>query len=300
LQRVLAPFFEVLALGREDVDLSRPAEIRSTVRSVQPDMIVNAAAYTAVDRAEQDEVAAFAINSGGPEILAAEARARRALLVHFSTDYVFDGQKTAPYVEDDVANPLGVYGRSKRMGEMAIESSGCEFVIFRTSWIYGVRGHNFLLTLLRLANSKPELRVVDDQQGVPNWSRLVAQVTGAVLNALRGQADKRDGVYHLSASGGVSWHGFAEAIVARGAELGLCRRVPVIPISTSEYPTATRRPTNSVLSNAKLQQGFDLSIPDWQSCLRWCMEDLAAGLSGLSAITPRSTPALSSSAKQSA
>jgi dTDP-4-dehydrorhamnose reductase len=276
LQRVLAPYFLVFPFSRNDVDLSRRSDIESAVRSVQPDTIINAAAYTAVDRAEHDKATAFAVNSVAPEVLAAVARSRDALLVHYSTDYVFDGQKSGLYVEDDAANPLGVYGRSKRMGELAIESSGCDFLVFRTSWVYGARGRNFLLTLLRLANSEPELRVVNDQQGVPNWSRMIAQVTLAVLLALRDRPRELLGTYHLNASGQVTWHGFAEAIVALGSELGLCPNVPVVPIATADYPTATRRPVNSALSNARLQDTFGLSIPDWRACLRWCMEDLAA------------------------
>jgi dTDP-4-dehydrorhamnose reductase len=162
------------------------------------------------------------------------------------------------------------------MGEMAIESSGCDFLVFRTSWVYGARGRNFLLTVLRLANSEPELRVVNDQQGVPNWSRMIAQVTLAVLIALRDRPRQLLGTYHLSASRQVTWHGFAEAIVAFGSELGLCPDVPVVPIATTDYPTPTRRPVNSALSSARLQETFGLRIPDWRACLRWCMEDLAA------------------------
>jgi len=279
LQRCLPPFFRVFPFARKDVDLSSATTIRSAVHAVKPHIIVNAAAYTAVDRAEQDEAVAVAVNARGPEVLAAEAHAAGALLVHYSTDYVFDGQKTGPYVEEDAANPLGVYARTKRMGEMAIEDSGCAFLILRTSWVYGAHGHNFLLTMLRLANTTPALRVVADQLGVPNWSRMIAQATGAILLALPGDSDPRGGLYNLTASGQVSWHGFAEAIVRRGSELGLCPRVPVVPISTSEYPTATRRPRNSVLANEKLRTAFGISIPDWQSCLHWCMDDLAAARS---------------------
>jgi dTDP-4-dehydrorhamnose reductase len=276
LQRALVPHFVVFPFSRLDLDLSRRSDIESAVRSVRPDTIINAAAYTAVDGAEQDEETAFAVNGLAPEILAAEARSRDALLVHYSTDYVFDGQKAGLYVEDDVANPLGVYAASKRAGEISIESSGCDFLIFRTSWVYGTRGRNFLLTMLRLANSKPELRVVNDQQGVPNWSRMIAQVTLAVLLKSGDRAHKQLGTYHLSSTGRVTWHGFAEAIVAIGSELGLCPNVPVVPIATADYPTPTSRPVNSSLSSARLQDTFDLRIPDWRACLRWSLEDLAA------------------------
>jgi dTDP-4-dehydrorhamnose reductase len=288
LQRVLAPHFHVLAPGRGEVDLSEASEIRSIVRSARPDTIINAAAYTAVDRAEQDEASALSVNGTAVEIMATEARALGALLVHYSTDYVFDGAKAGAYVETDRVHPLGAYGRTKRAGEEAIESSGCHFLIFRTSWIYGARGTNFLLTMLRLANRDPALRVVNDQHGVPNWSRMVAQVTLAVLLERRNRAGEPLGIYHLSACGAATWHSFAEAIVALGSELGLARRIPVLPVSTTEYPTATRRPANSVLSSAKLQNTFNLMIPDWHACLRWCMEDLAAAYqAGQLAAAPR-------------
>ena len=288
LQRVLAPHFHVLALGRSDVDLSQATEIRSVVRSVRPDTIINAAAYTAVDQAEQDEASALSVNGTAVEILAAEARALGALFVHYSTDYVFDGEKTGAYIESDRVHPLGAYGRTKRVGEAAIESSGCSFLIFRTSWIYGARGKNFLLTMLRLANSDPALRVVNDQFGVPNWSRMVAQVTLAVLLELRNRPGEALGTYHLSACGTATWHSFAVAIVALGSELGLALRAPVLPVTTPEYHTATRRPANSILSSAKLQDTFGLKIPDWQTCLRWCMEDMAAAYqAGQLAAIPR-------------
>jgi len=287
LQRVLAPHFLVLAPGRSEINLSHASEIRSVVRATRPDTIINAAAYTAVDRAEQDEAAALSVNGSAVEILAAEARALGALLVHYSTDYVFDGAKSGAYVETDTVHPLGAYGRTKLAGEVALESSGCRFMIFRTSWLYAARGTNFLLTILRLANSAPPLRVVNDQFGVPNWSRMVAQVTLAVLLKLRSQPVAPLGIYHLSASGAATWHSFAEAIVSMGSELGLARRVLVLPVATSEYPTATRRPANSILSSTKLENTFDLRIPDWQACLRWCMEDLAAShQAGMLSVAP--------------
>ena len=276
LQRVLAPHFLVFPFGRREVDISRPTDIEAAVRSVQPDMIINAAAYTAVDRAEHDEEAAYSVNTVAPEVLATAARSRAALLVHYSSDYVFDGQKSSLYLEDDVAEPLGVYGKSKRMGEMAVEASGCDFLIFRTSWVYGARGRNFLLTMLRLANSEPELRVVHDQLGVPNWSRMIAQITLGCLLAIGEQPRKLLGTYHLSAGGQATWHGFAESIVSLGSATGLCPAVPVVPISTADFPIGTRRPANSALSSSRLQSAFGLQVPDWRTCLRWCMEDLAA------------------------
>lgn len=279
LQRCLAPTFGVLAVGRSDVDLSSATEISAAIRAYQPQIIINAAAYTAVDRAESDEAAAAAVNAHAPEALAAEARSIGALLIHYSTDYVFDGEKSTPYVEDDPTNPLGVYAKTKRLGEMAIEASGCAYFIFRTSWVYGARGTNFLLTMLRLANSTPTLRVVADQFGVPNWSRLIAEATTAILLMPHHPDDQRRGIYHLTARGQTSWHGFADAIVARGSHLGLCQRVPVVPISTREYPTPTLRPLNSVLASAKVASTFGVSIPEWETCLDWCMQDMAAARS---------------------
>jgi dTDP-4-dehydrorhamnose reductase len=276
LQRVLAPLAEVIALGRSDLDLARPQDIRRTVQSVRPTVIVNAAAYTEVDRAESDAAGAFGVNSEAPGTLAEEAAAIGAGLVHYSTDYVFDGAKCGGYVEQDATNPLGVYGRSKRAGELAIEATGCAHLILRTSWVYGARGRNFMLTMLRLANTTGQLRVVQDQLGVPTWSRMVSTATGYLLARTCGSLRDCSGTYHLASSGETSWHGFAQQIVTSAAALGLCPAVPVIPVPTSEYPTATRRPPNSVLLHSKLTERFDLQLPDWRVSLRWCLEDLAA------------------------
>ena len=275
LQRVLAPLGEVVALGRAELDLCRPEEIRSTLATTRPELIVNAAAYTAVDRAEQDEATAFAVNAEAPGVLASQAAQIGASLIHYSTDYVFDGTKAGPYVEEDRTNPLGAYGRSKRAGELAIGKAACPHLIFRTSWVYGSRGQNFLLTMLRLANSKPELRVVRDQIGAPTWSRTVAGVTASVLVSTGGRLRDHTGIYHLTASGQTSWHGFAEQIVTLGASLRLCPRVPVVPIATAEYPTSTPRPPNSVLAHDKLTRTFGLALPDWQVGVRSCLEELS-------------------------
>jgi dTDP-4-dehydrorhamnose reductase len=276
LRRALAPLGEVIALARAELDLCRADAIRDTLRLRRPDLIVNAAAYTAVDRAEQDEAAAFDVNAAAPGVLAAQAAEIGASLVHYSTDYVFDGTKAGAYVEEDRTNPLGAYGRSKHAGEVAIEKAGCPFLIFRTSWVYASRGQNFLLTMLRLANSKPELRVVCDQVGVPTWARMIADVTAAVLHSLGGKLGTRAGLYHLTASGQTSWHGFAEEIVALGAAMNLCPRVPVVPITTREFPTATQRPPNSTLSHAKLVRSFGIELPEWQAGVRACMQELAS------------------------
>jgi dTDP-4-dehydrorhamnose reductase len=279
LLRALAPLGEVIALGRADLDLNYPQDIRGTVRAARPTVIVNAAAYTAVERAEAEEAAAFAVNAEAPGVLASEATTTGASLVHYSTDYVFDGAKSEPYVEQDAANPLGAYGRSKRGGELGIEASGCAHLILRTSWVYAARGNNFLLTMLRLANSQPELRVVDDQLGTPTWSRLIAEVTAFLLAATRGSLRECSGTYHLASSGGTSWHGFAQEIVTLGATMNLCPLVPVMPIPTSEYHSATRRPANSMLLASKLAERFGLRLPDWREGVRLCMEDLIAGRS---------------------
>ena len=276
LLRALGPLGEVIALGRADLDLSYPQDIRGAVRAARPTVIVNAAAYTAVERAEAEEAAAFAVNAEAPGVLASEAAASGASLVHYSTDYVFDGAKSGPYIEQDAVNPLGAYGRSKRGGELAIEASGCAHLILRTSWVYAARGSNFLLTMLRLANSQPELRVVDDQLGTPNWSRLIAEVTAILLAATRGSLRECSGTYHLASSGGTSWHGFAQEIVTLGAAMHLCPLVPVIPIPTSQYRSATRRPANSMLLASKLAERFGLRLPDWREGVRLCMEDLIA------------------------
>jgi dTDP-4-dehydrorhamnose reductase len=277
LQRVLASCAETIAPARAELDLGRPQELRDAVRAARPDVIVNAAAYTAVDLAEDDPAAAFATNAEAVGVLAAQAAALGAGLVHYSTDYVFDGSKSGPYAEEDATNPLGVYGRSKRAGELAIQAAGCAHLILRTSWVYGVRNGNFLLTMLRLANTTPQLRVVADQFGVPTWSRMVAEVTGHLLVALRGRLADDSGIYHLCSSGHTTWHGFAEQIVALGAVRSLCRNVPVVPITTAEYPTKTRRPPNSILATDKLAKRFGLRLPDWQDCLHWCLDDLVAG-----------------------
>ena len=274
LQRVLAPVATVVALGREDLDLAQPDRIRDAVGATRPDLIINAAAYTAVDRSEGDEDAAFAINAHAPAVLAESAGRLRIPLIHYSTDYVFDGTKDGPYTELDAPNPLGVYGRSKLAGERAIQASGCAHLIFRISWIYAARGKNFLLTMLKLAREKPELRVVRDQIGVPTWARMVAEATGVIVAATRSDLTRHSGLYHLAAAGSTSWHGFASRIVALGAERGLCPAVPVTPITTAEYATPTRRPPNSQLDCSKLATAFGIALPAWEASLRWCLDDM--------------------------
>jgi len=261
LARTLAPMGEVIATDRAALDLSKPETIAPMIRALRPDIILNAAAYTAVDQAESEPALAATINATAPGILAEEAKRYGALLVHYSTDYVFDGTKGAPYTENDVPAPLSVYGRTKRKGEQAIEASGCEHLILRTSWVYGPRGKNFLLTILRLAREKPLLKIVADQIGAPTSTQTLAEATASILQ--RRQAGQ-SGLFHLTASGHTSWHGFAKLIVDLAGPP--CPEVEAIP--TSAYPTAAKRPLNSRLDCTKVSAQFGLALRDWESAAR--------------------------------
>ncbi len=273
LQRTLAPVGKVIALDAKDLDLSKPDLIRETVRSIRPDIIVNPAAYTAVDKAENEAELAQAVNATAPGVLADEARRLNAWMVHYSTDYVFDGTKAGPYEENDAPNPQSVYGKTKLAGEEAVRAVGGKHLILRTSWVYGARGHNFMLTMLRLARERPELRVVNDQVGAPTWCRSLAEITGQMLAQLHFPGTKASaevsGTYHLSASGSVSWHGFATEIL-RLADVQPAPKVAAIP--SHEYPTPAVRPKNSVLSNDKLGRTFGLAVGDWLDSLRLCLQ----------------------------
>jgi len=267
LARALAPLGEVTATNRATLDLSRPETIAPAIRTLKPDVILNAAAYTAVDQAESEPVLATAINTTAPAILAEEAKRSGALLVHYSTDYVFDGTKASPYTEEDATNPLSVYGQTKLDGERAIQASGCEHLILRTSWVYGPRGKNFLLTILRLAHDKPVLRVVDDQIGAPTAVHTLAAATASILQCRQaGQS----GLFHLTASGHTSWHGFAKLIVSLAGPP--YPEVEAIP--TSAYPTAAKRPLNSRLDCTKVAAQFGLQLPDWERVVREVMAQL--------------------------
>lgn len=274
LARALLPLGNVAAFDHAGLDLAVAAAVRRKLDEVRPDAIVNAAAYTAVDRAESEPELASAINAAAPALLAQEAARRGALLIHYSTDYVFDGAKAAPYVETDPTAPLGAYGRSKLAGEEGIRAAGCEHLIFRTSWVYGARGANFLRTILRLAAEREELRVVNDQIGAPTWARLIAEATAhALKQAMRERRDGafRSGTYHLAAAGETSWHGFASAIVAGRGGL---RVKAVTPIATADYPLPAPRPANSRLDTAAFRARFDLVLPDWRDCLPLCLEEI--------------------------
>jgi dTDP-4-dehydrorhamnose reductase len=279
LARSLQGLGHVVALDRSGLDLADSEQIRRVVRELSPALIVNAAAYTAVDSAESDVAAAMRLNAEAPDILAQEAKRLGALLVHYSTDYVFDGMKDGPYEEDDAANPLNVYGKSKLAGEQAIAASGCAHLILRTSWVYGARGKNFLRTMLQLGAQREELSVVADQIGAPTWSRTIAAITSDVLSQLlakdRDEWLRCSGIYHLTASGATSWCGFAQAIFDTStlAHKPMIRAIPTAAYSGS--PTAAVRPKNSRLSNHKLVATFGLTAPDWREALELCMADLS-------------------------
>lgn len=274
LQRSLQPLGEVIALDRSRLDLSNPDDIRKVVRNIRPTIICNPAAYTGVDKAETEVDLAMTINATAPAILAEEAHRLGSLLVHYSTDYVFDGTKDSPYREVDPTSPLGSYGRSKLAGERAIQASHCRHLIFRICWVYGLRGHNFLRTILRLADERDELRIVSDQIGMPSWSRMISQATSLALARYSGQ----QGLYHLASPDSTSWHGFASEILIQAKSLGLIEKSPrVHPIASADYPTQARRPLNSRLNSALFARDFELELPGWHSQLVLCIN--AAGLS---------------------
>lgn len=269
----LQPLGEVKALSRVDADLANPAALREVLgriaKTFQPTVIVNAAAYTAVDKAQTETELAHAANSASPAVLAELAKTWNATLVHYSTDYVFDGSGTQPWQESDTTNPLSVYGQTKRDGELAIAALCPKHLILRTSWVVGTHGGNFLKTMLRLAAERDALRVVADQVGAPTSTELLADVTVKLLQAMADAADNdaRWGTYHVAAAGEVSWHGYAQHVIAgalqRGAQLKASPEA-VSPITTAEYPVPAPRPLNSRLNTHKLQTTFGVALPDWQ------------------------------------
>lgn len=274
LKRSLACLGELAACDRRQLDLANPDALCNAVRANAPDVIVNAAAYTAVDKAETEAELATAINAAAPAILAEEARRLGALLIHYSTDYVFDGTKPTPYTEDDSTAPLSAYGRSKRAGELAIAAAGSRHLIFRTSWVYGLHGANFMKTMLRLGRRScetgDELRVVDDQVGAPTWTRHLADVTAMIL----ARKEVPDGLYHLAAAGETSWHDYAEAIFAEALRTGLLDKSPVVRrITSADYPLPAARPANSRLDCSRFRRDFGLALPDWRAGLIDCLAD---------------------------
>jgi dTDP-4-dehydrorhamnose reductase len=265
LARLLPAHGEVIALDRSQLDLADPDALRSTLRGFRPQIVVNAAAYTAVDRAEDERELAFTVNGRAPEILAEEAKRLGALLVHYSTDYVFDGSASAPYAEDSPTAPVSVYGESKLAGEQAIAASGCAYLTLRTSWVYALRGRNFLLAIRRIAAERDEIRVVDDQLGVPNWARALADATARIVALGASRLAERAGLYHLTASGVTTWFDFARAII------GPAERPRLVAIKTEQYPTRARRPAYSVLSSRKFSRTFGFELPDWRVMLQDCL-----------------------------
>jgi dTDP-4-dehydrorhamnose reductase len=274
LRRTLAPLGRLTSVDYPEVDFTKPDSLRRWIRDTQPDLIVNAVAYTAVDKAESEPALAQQINGDAPGLLAEEAKRRGALLVHYSTDYIFDGFKTSPYVEEDAPNPLSAYGRSKLVGDNAIRQVGGHHLIFRLCWVYGNRGSNFMRTMMRLAREQEKLRVVRDQTGCPTGSRLVAEATALALAQVRTpeEAARRTGTYHLCSAGQTSWHGFASAIVEQmPAATRKCREIEAI--AAADYPAPARRPAYSVMSCAKLAGTFGLALPDWRDGLRLVLEE---------------------------
>ncbi len=271
---------ELHALTRAQADFSKPEQLRSIVADLKPAVILNAAAHTAVDKAESEPELSELVNAKSPAALAEEAVRYGGLLVHYSTDYVFDGSKPSPWVEDDATGPLGVYGSSKLAGEQAIVAIGGPHLIFRTSWVYAPHGKNFLLTILRLAKERDRLTIVADQHGAPTSARAIAVGTLQVLENLRGRQLERSpswaGLYHLSCAGETTWHGFAQAIVDEAAAADMLggKRPEVAPIPTAQYPTPARRPTNSVLNNDKLLREFGVALPNWHEAMRQVMSEL--------------------------
>jgi dTDP-4-dehydrorhamnose reductase len=265
LQRTLLPFGDIIALNRQNADLQNLAELNRILESVNPDLIVNAAAYTAVDKAETDTETAFKINAKAVAMMAGYASHNNALLVHYSTDYVFDGQKSGAFVETDATNPLGVYGLSKKMGEEAIAQSRCKALIFRTSWVFSSHGNNFIKTILRLAKEKNSLNIVADQFGAPTSAELIADVTALAIAGYR-SGNITSGIYHLTATGETNWHQFAHHIVDRALANGLHLQLDqsqIRAITTEEYPVPAKRPKNSRLDTTLLSSQLGLKLPDW-------------------------------------
>lgn len=276
--RQLLPQSEMLvAPDRDALNLANPDNIRSTVRDCRPTLIINAAAYTAVDRAENEADLAMAVNGVAPGILAEEAKQLNATLVHYSTDYVFDGSKSGAYTESDIPNPLSVYGKTKLDGEQAVRAVGAAHYILRTSWVYAAEGANFVNTILRLARERPELRIVDDQTGAPTWARAIAVMTLQMLNAGRDNANPQHGLYHLTASGAVTWCGFARAILDEAQKISGAVPPKLTPITTADYPLPARRPANSRLDTTRLTSTFGITPAPWQTMLAECMQEKRPG-----------------------
>lgn len=269
---------ELVAVGRSDCDLADSAALHRLLERARPDVIVNAAAYTAVDRAETEVDRSFAVNAGAPGLMGEWAAAKGVLVVHYSSDYVFDGRKASPYLEDDPTDPLGVYGRSKLEGEHRLRHSGARHLVLRTSWVAGAHGGNFARTILRLAGEQATLRVVADQIGAPTTTGLIAQVTRTLIARARAEPDRPLGLYHLAAAGETSWYEYARLVVRTAHEAGFALRATpdaIVPIRAAEYPLPARRPANSRLDTRRLREHFGIELPDWQAGIRHLVAELA-------------------------
>lgn len=278
-ERSLQVLGEIVGAARARCDFAQPRAIQTLIRAIRPDLIVNAAAYTAVDRAETEPDLAYAVNAVAPAILAEEAGRLGASLIHLSTDYVFDGAKPTAYAEDDPCNPLSVYGRTKLQGEEAVLASGTPALVLRTSWVYAMRGRNFLRTILRLAREREELHIVDDQLGAPTWARSISEGIAAIVaraghdrSTLAASLGTRGGLFHMTAAGRTSWFQFAQLLLERIADPQRKLR-RLVPIPGSQYPTAARRPANSSLDNARLSQVWNVVLPPWDVALGWAASD---------------------------
>jgi dTDP-4-dehydrorhamnose reductase len=281
LRHKLACLGQIASFEYPKVDFSQPDSIRDTIRASQPAVILNAAAYTAVDKAESEPELAMAVNGTAPGVIAEEAKRLGSILVHYSTDYVFDGVKPSPYLESDTPNPLSVYGKTKLAGDQAIQSAGCEALILRTSWVYGARGNNFLLTMLRLAEERDELRIVDDQHGAPTSSECIAQATADILAQImppaKGGLKGRSGVYNLTNAGETTWFGFAKALITDRCEIDGAAAPNLVAIKASEYPRPAKRPANSRLSCRLVEDTFGVRMPHWEDALSLVLETLRRG-----------------------
>lgn len=274
LSRHLQGVGNVIVLGRHDVDLCDLSAIERSIESAHPDIIINAAAYTAVDRAETNSAAAELVNAKAPGVMAEMAESLGAVLIHYSTDYVFAGDAHQPYTEDARAQPLNVYGRTKLDGELAVREAASKYLILRTSWVYSNHGRNFFRTMLRLANEQKALRVVDDQYGAPTYAGSLSEATAKLIANITQTGDlppARAGVYHMTCAGITSWYGFAKEILKQAR----IKEVRVVPISTSEYPTPAQRPIYSVLDNTRLAETFGIRLPSWQVGLQMCLADVS-------------------------
>jgi dTDP-4-dehydrorhamnose reductase len=285
LRHKLACLGPVTGVDYPQVDFTQPDSIRQAVRAAAPAVIVNAAAYTAVDKAESEPELAMAINGTAPGVLAEEAKRLGSILVHYSTDYVFNGTKQSPFVESDAPDPLNVYGRTKLAGDEAIQAVGGDYLILRTSWVYGARGNNFLLTMLRLAREREELRIVDDQIGSPTSSECIAQATAGILAQVLGPAGGglkgRSGIYNLTCAGETTWFGFARALLTKSAASHGFTVPNLIPITTGEFPRPAKRPANSRLRCQRVEETFGVVMPDWEEALALVLETLGVGASTL-------------------